>query len=116
MTWRVFLASWIGAAAGHLSGGVGSLYRSGVLESFLTAAFADPWAIFFSVSGFLALSTLFAFVPFISYVPMPSGFKRFGVIPTRTNYFRAGLWAALFPWGAFLVAAGFKVDLPDIGG
>ena len=111
MTWRAFLASLVGAGTGHLAGAGGVLERKGALESFLAAAFSDFWTIFVFVSGFLALSTIFALVPFGWHAPSTTVFKRLGFIPTRPNYFLSGLWVALTPWVAFLVLGGHKVDV-----
>ena len=114
MTWRAFLASWIGAATGHLAGAGGVLEQKGALEVFLADVFAHSWTIFLFVSGFLAVSSIYALVPFLWHAPTTTVFKRFGFIPTRTNYFLSGLWAALTPWAAFLVMAGFKVDVAGL--
>lgn len=71
----------------------------------------DGWYIAFFVAGLAFLILSFGYVPFVWHPPGRPGFKRFGFIPTRTNYFLSGLWAGTIGWIIFLVIVMFELDV-----
>ena len=106
MTGRTYFASWIGAATGHLAGLCAVLGKEKVLKLFFSTVFADSWLLFFFVSGFLIVSSIFGFVPFSWHAPTAPVFKLLGFIPTRPNYFRSGIFVGVIGWALYLALGG----------